>query len=426
MNFRFLKNNKEIKNAGWLIFGKVGQMLISLFVGILTARYLGPSNYGLISYASAYVAFFSSFCTLGINSIIIKDFVDNPQDEGTAIGSSLVLRALSSLLSSITIILIVAILDKDESQTIVVTSLCSISLIFQIFDTFTYWFQAKYLSKITAIATFSAYTIVSIYKVILLLLNKSVEWFAFATSLDFICLGIFLYFVYKKYKGPKLRFSFSKSRALLSRSYNFILSGMMVAIYGQTDKLMIKQMLDEAEVGYYSIGTTISSMWVFILAAIIQSIYPTIMQLHRTNKEAYIRKNIQLYSIVIYLSFSASLLFTIAGDQIVNIMYGEEFKNSSNVLKLITWYTAFSYLGVARNAWIVCEHKQKYLKYIYLAAAVLNVSCNLIFIPIYGACGAALASLVTEISTSIILPFFIKEMRENSIMILKSFVFKFG
>ena len=48
---------KEVQNAGWLIAGKIAQMVISLFVSLLTARYLGPGNYGLLSYAAAYTAF---------------------------------------------------------------------------------------------------------------------------------------------------------------------------------------------------------------------------------------------------------------------------------------------------------------------------------------------------------------------------------
>ena len=70
MNLNFLKS-KESKNAMWLIGGRVAQMVLSLFVGVLSARYLGPANYGTINYATALVSFFMSFCTLGINSIIV-------------------------------------------------------------------------------------------------------------------------------------------------------------------------------------------------------------------------------------------------------------------------------------------------------------------------------------------------------------------
>ena len=71
---------REVKNASWIIGEKIIQMVISFFVGILTARYLGPDNYGLINYANAYGAFFTAFCTLGINSVIVKNLIDNPDE----------------------------------------------------------------------------------------------------------------------------------------------------------------------------------------------------------------------------------------------------------------------------------------------------------------------------------------------------------
>ena len=46
--------NKTIKNIGWLMGGRIMHMLLSFLIGLLTARYLGPSNYGLINYATAY------------------------------------------------------------------------------------------------------------------------------------------------------------------------------------------------------------------------------------------------------------------------------------------------------------------------------------------------------------------------------------
>lgn len=100
-------------------------------------------------------------------------------------------------------------------------------------------------------------------------------------------------------------------------------------------------------------------------------------------------------------------------------MYGAEYAPAGLPLKIITWYTAFSYLGVSRNSWIVCEGKQKYLKYMYLSAAVINVFLNLALIPVLGAAGAALASLITQICTSMVLPLFFKGMRRNTILMLQ-------
>lgn len=421
-----LLKSKESKNAIWLISGKIAQMLLSLIVGILTARYLGPSNYGLIGYGAAFVAFFTALCTLGINYVIIKDFVDHPEDQGLAVGSVIFLRGISSLCSAAMIVGISCVLDANEPLTIVVVALCSISLFFQIFDTLNFWFQSRYQSKVTAVVTFIAYFATSLYKIVLLVLQKDVRWFAFANSIDFIVLGALLLIMYYRYGGPKLKFSWKKGKYLLSKSYHYILSGMMVAIYGQTDRLMLKQMLDESSVGYYTIAATVSTMWVFILAAIIDSIVPTIMRLHKNDYCAFERKNCQLYSIVFYASMGVSLLITIFADFIIRLMYGEAFVPSASVLKIVTWYTAFSYLGVARNAWIVCENNQKYLKYMYFGAAVLNVLMNYFMIPVWGAEGAAMASLLTQIATSIVLPCFFKPMRRNVILMLKAITFKFG
>ena len=418
------KNNKEAKNASWLIGGKVAQMVLSFFVSILTARYLGPGNYGIISYVNAYVAFFTSLCTLGLNSVIIKDFVDKPEEQGETIGTSLAMRFISSFLSALMILCIVRVVDSDEPTTIIIAVLCSISRVFQVLDTLNYWFQSRYESKVTSIATFVAYAATALYRIVLLALQKNVELFAFATSVDYIVLGAILFYAYKKHNGPKLSVSFSRGKSLLGRSYHYILSGMMVAIYGQTDKFMLKQMLDETSVGYYSLASTVNLMWVFVLQAIIDSMYPTIMNLYGKDKKTFERKNRKLYAIVIYVSMMAAVCFVIFAPLVIRILYGEAYLPAVGPLRIITWYTIFSYLGVARNAWIVCENKQKYLKYMYLSASFINVGLNYIMIPMWGASGAALASLITQICTSLILPCFWKDMRPNVKLMIDAFLLR--
>lgn len=424
MNLKEIIKNKEIKNAGWLISGRIVQMIMSFFVGILTARYLGPSNYGLISYGGAYVSFFTSLCTLGINSVIIKDFVENPSEQGEAIGSSLLMRLISSILSILMILGIVLILDKDDPLSVIVVFLCSLGTLFNVFDTFNYWFQYQYKSKITSIATLCAYIITSIYRIILLILGLNVKWFAFATSVDYIVIAIFLIIAYKKYNGSKLKFSIKKSKSLLKLSYNYILSSIMVSLYGQTDKLMIKQILNETEVGYYATATAICAMWTFVLQAIIDSLYPTILKLKNVDQKSYEKKNKQLYALVFYISLFVSLIFLTLGDFIVKYLYGESYMASADILKVVTFYTAFSYLGVARNAWIVSENKQKYLKYMYGSAVIINIGLNALMIPLIGGVGAAIASLITQIFTSIVLPLFFKEMRPNAKLIIDAIILK--
>lgn len=424
MYIRKILTNETVKNAGWIVGGRIVNKVLAFLVGILTIRYLGPGNYGLINYATTYTTFFSALCTLGINSVIIKDFVDHPDEEGTALGTTLVLRAVSSMLSAIMIVGIVSVIDRNEPLTVLVVFLSSIGLLFQIFDIFNRWFQSRLQSKYAAIASIVSYIVVSGYKLILLITGKSVVWFALATSVDYIVVAVFLFFSYKRNNGPKLSFSAEKAKHLLKKSSGFIAAGLMVSIYTGTDKLMLKQMLDEVAVGYYGVAVSLSTAWTFILQAVIDSVYPSIVQAFEKDYALYRRRNRQLYAIVLYAALGVSFLICVFAEPIIMILYGAEYAPAIAPLRMVIWYTAFSFLGVARNAWMVCENKQKYLKYLYFSAAVINVILNWALIPTWGASGAAAASLITQVSTTVVLPALIKPLRPNAKLMLEAMMLK--
>ncbi len=419
-----LLNNKVIHNAGWLIGGNIVHKLIAFIIGIWTARYLGPGDYGLITYASAYLTFFFSLATLGIQSVIVKRFVDEPDQEGTTLGTTLVLQGSASLLSILVILGVVFFVDYGETVTILVVFLSSLGLFFQVLDTVKYWFQSKLESKYAAIATTVSYLISSLYKLLLLVLGKSVAWFAVAGSVDYVVVAVILFAVYKRKGGPRLRFSKEVAIDLLRNSYHYILSGLMVSIYGATDKLMLKQFLGEESVGYYGTAVSIANVWVFVLSAIIDSLKPVIMELHNKSRKEYIRKNVLLYRIVFYLSVFVSVFMTLFAELGVTLLYGKEYMGAVAPLRIITWYVAFSYLGVARDIWVVCEKQQKYLPGIYLGSAVVNVALNAALIPFLGASGAALASLVCQICTIMVMPLFAKGLRPNVRLMLAAVFFK--
>ena len=187
---------------------------------------------------------------------------------------------------------------------------------------------------------------------------------------------------------------------------------------------MDKQMISNAEIGYYATAVSLSTVWCFVLQAIIDSVYPSIMHAFGKDEAAFQKRNKQLYAIVFYLSLTVSLGITLLAKPIVYLLYGKEFLPAVAPLRIITWYTAFSYLGVARNPWIVCKNKQKYMLHIYTTSALANVVLNLIFIPLWGACGAAVASLIAQVLTTMVVPFFIKPLRENSKMMVQAICFR--
>ena len=77
-----MQTNKVIKNATWIVVCRVIQAVLSLVVSMLTARYLGPSNYGIINYAAAVVAFVVPIMQLGFRNTLVNEFVKRPEKEG--------------------------------------------------------------------------------------------------------------------------------------------------------------------------------------------------------------------------------------------------------------------------------------------------------------------------------------------------------
>ena len=210
----------------------------------------------------------------------------------------------------------------------------------------------------------------------------------------------------------------------MSASSSYIVSGLMVSVYATTDKLMLERMLGTDSVAFYTTAVSISTAWTFLLEAVVDSMYPSVVQAHGKDRSLFERRNRQLYALVLYASIGVSLVICLLSRPIIGILYGEAYLPSVAPLRIVVWYTAFSYLGVARNAWMVCENRQKYLKYLYISAAAINVVLNFALLPLWGAAGAALASLLTQIMTTVGLPALIKPLRPNAKLMLEALALK--
>ena len=181
-----LLKNKIFKNASWIIACKIVQAVLNLIVTMLSARYLGPSGYGLINYAASVVAFATPIMQLGLNSVLVQEIVNAPEKEGEALGTSLIMSFCTSFLTIAGVVSFVAIANHGEKETIIVCALYSILLIFQSLELIQYWFQAKLKSKYPSIVMLVAYVVMSAYKIFLLVTGKNIYWFALSQAIDFL------------------------------------------------------------------------------------------------------------------------------------------------------------------------------------------------------------------------------------------------
>ena len=259
-----MKEKQVLKNAKWIIVCKIAQSLLQFVVGMLCARYLGPSNYGLINYAASIVAFAMPLMKLGLDAILVYELVNSPEKEGEIMGTSLVLNVFSSLVCMAGVFAFSSIANFGEKEAILVCVLYSISVFFAAIEMIQYWFQYKLLSKQSSLVMLASYGVVSAYKIYLLAMAKSVYWFAVSHAIEFALIGIALVFLYFINKGLPFSFSFSRAKTMLARSKHYILAALMLVVIQNTDHIMLTMMDGEAENGLYSAAITCMTFIQFV------------------------------------------------------------------------------------------------------------------------------------------------------------------
>jgi O-antigen/teichoic acid export membrane protein len=88
---------KYFKNTSWLFFEKILRMIVGLFVGIWVARYLGPEQFGLFSYAQSFVGLFIAIATLGLDGIVVRELVKDESRRDELIGTAFYLKLIGAI-----------------------------------------------------------------------------------------------------------------------------------------------------------------------------------------------------------------------------------------------------------------------------------------------------------------------------------------
>lgn len=396
------------------MLSNIYSMILSLVVGALSARFLGPSNYGLLNYGSSIISFFTTISRLGMDSVIVAEIVRNPEKENTYLGTALAMRLFASVLSFFGVWGMVLVLEPGNALLQTVTVMQAIAIIFQATEVLNFWFNAHLEMKYVTITKIVALTLTAVWRISLLAKSATVQWFAMSASIQALVCGICILAFFIKKNGIHLRVDFTEGRRIFNNSYHFIINGLAVTLYTQIDRIMLGKFVSEEAVGFYAAASTIAVMWEFVPSAIVDSANPLLIGLYKKDKEKFKEKYQILLLGITALGCLVSLAFTLFGKLAVYILYGEAYYASVPVLTILIWSTAFAMIGNARAIWIISTGRNKYTKYYTMSGAVINAVLNALIIPKWGIAGAACTTLISQIFVALVAPLFFKETREFS------------
>ena len=413
---------KIVDNIGWLFFDKILRMGVGLIVSVWIARYLGPEQFGLLNFATAFVGLFGAIAGLGLHSIVVRDIVRDPDGKEATLGTAAVLQFFGGLLAYALILVVIFWLRPDDTLAKFLVAILGSVMLFKASEVAVCWFESQVLSKYIVWVQNGTFLVFAAIKVVLILQNAPLLAFAWAMMAEALVVAV-LMLVMLGLRGPRLRqlrVTLARVQGLLADSWPLMLSGIAVVVYMKIDQIMLGQMVGDEAVGIYSAAVRISEVWYFIPMAIVASVFPAILQAKKRSEEEYYRRLQHSYDFVVFITASCAIPLWIFSDLIILLLFGNVYLDSAQIFSIYIWNTVLVGMGIARGKWLITENLQK-LGFLYIGVSMLvNVIGNFLLIPQHGGIGAAYVTLFSTLTATIIAPAFLKKTRISSLMLLKS------
>jgi len=386
-----------VANVGWLSVDRVLRMGVGLFVSVWVARYLGPEQFGILSYAMAFAGLFGVLATLGLDQIIVRDIVQNPNNKDEIIGTAFMLKLTGGFLALIAALVIIFFMRSGDNLTIALVGIVTAGMIFQAFDVIDFWFQAKVQSKYTVFAKNGAFLVMALGKIALILTHAPLIAFALAGLIEIILgsCGLIVFYQRQVAHLRDWRVSFTQAKELLHVSWPLILAGLAISVYMKIGQVMLGNMVSEAEVGIYTAAVRISEVWYFIPMIITSSIYPALSKLFQESEERFYDKLKRVMGYLFWGTLLLSLIISSFSKQIIDVLYGVAYARSAGVLAIHIYAGVVVSMGVVFSQKFILDGTTKISFYGTVVGAVSNVILNLWLLPRYGAYGAAIATVIS-------------------------------
>jgi len=389
-------NCKVLRNTLFQFVDKFVSIITTVFIGAWVIRYLGPEDFGLLSYVISAVVILTSFTRLGLNNIVVRELTKRKSDVSIILSSAFVLKILASVL---VYILTVFLLYMYDSKYFVMYVIVSLAIVFQSIEVVSFYFQSKLTAKYTVYANIISTMMVASMRVLLILFGFGVLYFSVIYSLNFFIIGSVLIFYYLK-KSESLSIkemfcSFEKREMLdlLRSSFPIYMASIATAIFMKSDQLMLFWLSTPYQVGVYSVAVSLTTVFYFIPIAISSSFLPALIEKKNISEKNY-RAGLQLsINLLLVTALAIAISMSFLSGYIVSILYGDDYSESAILVSLYFWIFVVIAFEAGVSNLIVIESLQKYLMWSTVAGALLNVVLNYILIPIYQSQGAVYATL---------------------------------
>lgn len=389
---------RAIDNMGWLALDKFIRLTVGLFVSVWIARFLGPDQFGLFSYALALVSFFGTIAGLGLNGIIVRDVVKEPAAAATTITTGFFLLLIAGLVATMLSLTTIAIWNPDGDTMFRVVAILSIGLLFQASQVFKYWFESQVQSSYAIAVESVVFLAASAIKISLILNDAGITSFALIAIAETIAGALGLLWVYVNQTGIRptaWRPSYARAMELVRDGFPLLISGLAIFLFMRIDQLILGAFWTNAELGIYGAALRISELWYIFPSIIASSTFPIIARYRTEDPGRYKKAISKLLGLLIWFHITVALGLSLFAEIVVHSLYSNAYQGSATILAIHVWASVFQTMGIVSGHWMVYEGFLKLAMLRNVFGAVISIAMNLLLVPRHGGIGAAISTVTS-------------------------------
>ena len=397
------------KGTFLVLITRIVLLLSNLLIGILLARNLGPSDYGVYSLIISLVMLFVMFACLGLPTIALKESARLLVKEKWSLLKGMLRFSLSFVLtcSILTVIIgywaknIFPSLHGDEASTAFYIGLMLVpvlSLINVLSNTLRglHIIAPSQLIIITKQMVFLLLILSIFFYISNITVDQIVLSNFVASLLSMILVVVFLFRYYPK-ELIATKPTYEVKYWLLNAIPLFLIAGIQI-INNRADILMLGAMMSSYEVGIYDVAMRGAELIIFFVVVFNISIASTFSKLYTEGNFEKLSKVITNATRIIFLlTMPVALVLFIFGDNLIGFVFGKEYLSGLFALYILMAGHLFNVMTGPSDLLLIMSGYQKVTAICMAFAAIVNVALNYILIPLYGVEGACIANLVSNV-----------------------------
>jgi O-antigen/teichoic acid export membrane protein len=395
-----------IKNTLYIFAGRASNALFLFLLTLVVSRQLGPSLFGVFSFITTVVISANSFSNLGLDIWMVREITKVPEKAKQYLSAILGLKMAASLIIIAFIFLIFQMTDLPET-TLHLLWILSISILFNTISQ-TLWHYGDcfkefvYHSFLWAVSNI----VKSVLGIALVLFYGELEFLVIGIVFaEAFALLLSIYVIRRRFGRFAPQFQFSVWVDFLSRSAPIAMGTLFSVLYFRLDIVMLQLMTDDKMVGFYSAAYKLYEVAVVFPQSLMIVLFPSLVGEFHADRAAFKIRFKKAFAVYLAVGSSIALVFFVFSNEIINLIYGNDFLFSVEVLDILACATPILFLNFLLSNILIVSGWEKVNTWSLVGATALNIVLNLAWIPEYGAMGAAKATLACEIALIAVLGF---------------------